>query len=142
MKVMQAWPGAEQVLKEKKEAIERGEKEIERLKAELANAKLHEGGDKVRSGFQAIVEAKKAVEEATKELTAIKPVTKQQVDEIRKLGQRIERIDVEIKAQKLAAVLKSTVPVEVQVMRGGGDAETIGLSPGKEFSCSAEGRIS
>ena len=142
MKVMQAWPGAEQVLKEKKEAIERCEKEIEKLKAELANAKLHEGGDKVRSGFQAIVEAKKAVEEARKELAAITPVTKEQVDELRKLGQRIERIEVEIKAQKLAAVLRSKVPLEVQVKRGGSDAETIGLSPGKEFSCAAEGRIS
>ena len=141
MKVMTEWPGAEQVLKEKNEALLRCGVDLEKLKTEIMNARLHEGAEKVRTGFQAITEAKKAVDDARKELAAQKPVTKEQIDEIRKLVQRIERIEVEIKAQKLAAVLQAQEPMSVKVARGGTAEETISLSPGAPYHCGAEGRI-
>ena len=142
MKVMTDWPGAETVLKEKREALLQCSQQLERLTTEIANAKLHEGADKVRIGYQALAEAKKALDEARTEFAALKPVTKEQIDEIRKLAQTVERIEVEIKAQKLAAILQAKEPMSVIVERGGSDEEPIELSPDKPYQCSAEGRIS
>ena len=142
MKVMTDWPGAETVLKEKKQALLQCAQQLERLSVEIANAKLHEGSEKVRIGFQTLTEAKKSLDEARTELAEMKPVTKEQIDEIRKMAQRIERIEVEIKAQKLAAILQAKEPMSVIVERGGSNEEPIELSPDKPYQCSAEGRIS
>jgi DNA repair exonuclease SbcCD ATPase subunit len=142
MKVMTEWPGAEQVLKEKKDALLQCAQQLERLATEIANAKLHEGAEKVRSGHHVLTEAKKALDEARTEFAALKPVSKEQIDEIRKLAQRMERIEVEIKAQKLAAVLQAKEPMTVTIERGGSEKEEIALSTNTPYQFSAEGRVS
>ena len=142
MKVMADWPGAETVLNEKKEALLQCAQQLERLSTEMANAKLHQGADKVRIGYQALAEAKKALDEARTEFAALKPVTKEQIEAIRELVKRIEKIEVEIKAQKLAAILQAKEPMSVTVARGGSSEEAIEISPDTPYQCSAEGRIS
>jgi DNA repair protein SbcC/Rad50 len=141
MKVMTEWPGAAQVVKEKKEAIQRCEQDLEKLKAELANAKKHQDGERVRALYQVILENRKALEEAQAELARTKLVSKEQVEELRQLQRHVEKIEVEIKAQKLAATLEASAPVTVQVDPGGGTVEQITLGPGESRDLHAEGRI-
>ncbi len=142
MKVLVDWPGAEQILKDKQDQLTRSAQDMEKMKTEIDNAKLHEGSDTVRRGYEALAQARKAVSDVRTEIAALKPVLKEDIDALRKLGNVIEKISVEIKAQKLAATLEATERTTIQVKRGAGDQENIELSPGAPFACNAEGRIS
>jgi len=141
-KVLVDWPGADQVIRNKQEEVERITAGIKALDAELANAKKREAAEQLRKSHGQLVEARKKWELAGQNLKESKRVPTQLLEDLKRLATAIAGLRIQIAAQKLSARLVSKAPMSITVTRGAEAAQLIELVPGTPWEDQAEGKLS
>ena len=141
-KVLVDWPGADQVVRNKQEEVQRVTGAIEALDAELANAKKRDSAEQLRKSHGQLVEARKTKESAVEKLKGAKQIPPESLEELKGLAPAIEGLRIQIAAQKLSARLESKSSISVTVTRGAEAPEAMELVPGAPWEGQAEGRLS
>jgi recombinational DNA repair ATPase RecF len=137
--IMTAWPGAAQVIQGKQTEFAGVTKDLESLEAELRNAKKRSQADQLRAAHGRLTQAKAEWKQAADHLTESKSVPPELLAELKRLEPEIEKLRIQIAAQKLTAKLESTTPLSVTVQRGTATPESITLSPSVLWENQAEG---
>ena len=144
--VLLAWPGADKAIQDKQEEQKRIEKEIDNLAKELANARARISAGQLKKGYEQLVKSRTNWENALDRLNKSKPIPAETLSELKKLNGAIERLRINIAAQKLNATMSSQRPTSVTVTRitvtrGTCDPETISVEAGQAWDEQAEGKI-
>jgi exonuclease SbcC len=142
MAIVNAWPGATQVITAKAEELERSATELEKVQAELDSARKHAQAQHLRDVHRRITEARAAWQEACSKLAALPAVDPQALQQLRTLEQDINELQIQVEAQKLVARLESTGARSVTVQSGTEAPASIALAPGQPWQADAAGRFS
>jgi len=137
--IMTAWPGASQVIQGKQTELANVTQDLESLETELRNAKKRSQADQLRAAHGRLTQAKDAWKQAADRLAESKSVSPELLAELKRLEPEIEKLRIQIAAQKLTAKLESTASLSLQVQRGTGAPETITLAPSDLWENQAEG---
>jgi hypothetical protein len=137
--IMTAWPGAAQVIQGKETELAGVSKDLVALETELKNAKKRSQAEQLRASHGRLTIAKNDWQHAANHLAESKAVAPELLTELKRLEKEIDKLRIQIAAQKLTAKLESTTPLSVTVQRGTGDPETITLSPSETWQNQAEG---
>ena len=141
-KVLVDWPGADQVIRNKQQEVERGTQGIDALNLELASAKKRESAEQLRKSHAQLVKAREKWEPAGEKLKGSKQIPPDSLEELKSLGRAVEELRIQIAAQKLSAKLESRASMSITVARGSEAPEVIELIPGKPWESQAEGKLS
>jgi DNA repair protein SbcC/Rad50 len=137
--IMTAWPGAAQVIQGKETELTTVTKDLESLETELKNAKKRSLAEQMKVANGRLVDARNAWQQAAAHLTESKAVAPALLSELKQLESEIDKLRIQIAAQKLSAKLESSSALTVKVQRGTSDPETITLSPSEAWENQAEG---
>jgi DNA repair protein SbcC/Rad50 len=137
--IMSAWPGATVVIQAKESELATVTQDLESLEAELRNAKKRGQAEQMKVAHGRLVEARNEWQQAVAGLAESKAIAPALIAELRQLEAEIDRLRIQIAAQKLSAKLESSSAHSVKVRRGTGDLETIVLSPASAWEGQAEG---
>jgi recombinational DNA repair ATPase RecF len=137
--IMIAWPGAAQVIHGKEAELAGITQDLTALEVELKNAKKRSQAEQLRASHGRLTIAKNDWQHAASHLAESKAVAPERLTELKRLEKEIDKLRIQIAAQKLTAKLESTTPLSVTVQRGTGDPETITLSPSEPWQNQAEG---
>ncbi len=137
--VMVAWPGAAQVIQGKETELAGIIKDLESLEAELLNARKRNQAEQTRVAHGLLTKAKEEWQRAANQLSESKAVPPELLVEIGKLEKEIERLRIQIAAQKLTAKLESAASISVKIQRGTGEPETVTLTPSATWEDQADG---
>jgi exonuclease SbcC len=137
--VMTAWPGADQVIQGKQAELANVTRDIESLETELKNAKKRGQADQVKVAHGLLIKAKQDWQHAASHLAESKAVAPELLTELKNLEKEIQKLGIQIAAQKLTAKLESTTTLSIKVQRGTGEPETITLTPSEAWENQAEG---
>jgi exonuclease SbcC len=137
--IMIAWPGAAQVVQGKETELASVTQDLESLEAELKNARKRNQAEQTRVAHGLLTQAKDEWQQAANQLAESKPVPPELLTELKRLEPEIEKLRIQIAAQKLTAKLESTAALSVKVQRGTGEPETITLSPSDVWENPTEG---
>lgn len=140
-KVLVDWPGADQVIRNKQEEVQRIISSIESLDKELGNAKKRASAEQLRKSYGQLVEAGKNLKSAVEKLEGSKEIPAEALKELKALGPAIDGLRIQIAAQKLSARLESKSPVRVTVARGAEAPETFEVDPSVPWEGQAEGKL-
>jgi exonuclease SbcC len=137
--IMQAWPGATQVIDGKAAELSNVKQDLEALDAELNNARKRKQAEQVRLAHELLTQAKNDWQRAADDLAASQALPPASLAELARLEKEIDSRRIEIAAQKLTAKLETCTARSIQVQRGSGEPETIALSPSATWESQAEG---
>jgi DNA repair protein SbcC/Rad50 len=137
--IMTAWPGAAQVIEGKKTEFNGVTQDLESLETELKNAKKRGHAEHLKVAHRRLAEVRSEWQQAAIRLAESKAVAPALLAELKQLEAEIEKLRIQIAAQKLSAKLESTTSLSVTVQRGISDPETITLSPSSAWENQAEG---
>lgn len=137
--IMTAWPGAAQVIQAKESERTTVAEDLESLEAELRNAKKRGQAEQMKLAHGRLVEARNEWQPAVARLAESKAIPPELLAELKQLESEIDKLRIQIAAQKLSAKLESSSALSVKVRRGSGDPETITLSPASAWESQAEG---
>jgi uncharacterized protein YhaN len=137
--IMSAWPGADQVIQGKQAELANVTRDIESLETELKNAKKRSQAEQLRASHGRLTIAKNDWQHAAAHLAESKAVSPELITELKRLEKEIDKLRIQIAAQKLTAKLESTTPLSVTVQRGSGAPESITLTPSIAWENQAEG---
>ena len=137
--IMTAWPGAAQVIQGKETELTGVTQDLDSLEAELKNARKRNQAEQTRVAHGLLTQAKEEWQRAAVQLAESKAVPPELLAELKRLEPEIDRLRIQIAAQKLTAKLESATALSVKVQRGTGDPETITLSPSEVWENAAEG---
>jgi exonuclease SbcC len=137
--IMTAWPGAAQVIQGKETELTGVTQDLESLETELKNARKRNQAEQTRVAHGLLAQAKDEWQRAAAHLAESKAVPPELLAELKRLEPEIDRLRIQIAAQKLTAKLESATALSVKVQRGTGDPETITLSPSEVWENPAEG---
>jgi DNA repair protein SbcC/Rad50 len=137
--IMTAWPGAAQVIQGKETELTGVTKDLESLEAELLNARKRNQAEQTRVAHGLLAKAKEEWQRAANQLSESKAVPPELLAEIGKLEKEIDRLRIQIAAQKLTAKLESAASLSVKIQRGTGEPETITLTPSATWEDLADG---
>lgn len=137
--IMVAWPGASHVIQAKESELATVAKDLESLEAELGNSKKRGKAEQMKLAHGRLVEARNEWQQAVANLGESKSIAPALLAELKQLETEIDKLRIQIAAQKLSAKLASSSALSVKVRRGTGDPETISLSPACAWESQAEG---
>ncbi len=137
--IMTAWPGAAQVTQGKEAELTGVVNDLESLEAELLNARKRNQAEQTRVAHGLLTKAKEEWQRAAIQLSESKAVPPELLAGIGKLEKEIDRLRIQIAAQKLTAKLESAASLSVRIQRGTGGPETIILSPSEAWEEQADG---
>ena len=130
---MVAWPGAAQVIQAKQTELTAVNKDLESIEAELQNARKRGQAEQLRVTHGLLAEAKKEWQRSAAQLAESKAIAPELLAELKRIEKEIDRLRINIAAQKLTAKLESAPACSVTVQRGTGEPEIITLSPISRF---------
>jgi hypothetical protein len=137
--IMTSWPGAAQVIQAKERERTTVAEDLESLEAELRNAKKRGEAEQMKVAHGRLLEARNEWQQAVARLAESKAIAPALLTELKQLEAEIDRLRIQIAAQKLSAKLETRSLLSVKVRRGTGDPETITLSPASAWESQAEG---
>ena len=137
--IMVAWPGAAQVIQGKESELTGVTKDLEALEAELKSARKRGQAEQLRVTHGLLVKAKEDWQRSSTLLAESKAIAPEALVELKRLETEIDKLRIQIAAQKLSTKLESTSSLSVKIQRGTGDPETIALSPSEIWEDQAEG---
>lgn len=137
--IMTAWPGAATVMQGKEAELTSLARDFESVEAELQNARKRGQAEQLRVAHERLSKAKEEWQRAVAHLAESKAVAPELLKELKQLEPEIERLRIQIAAQKLTAKIESATSGTVTVQRGTGEAETISLSPVTLWESQADG---
>lgn len=137
--IMTAWPGAAQVIQGKETELTGVIKDLESLQAELLNARKRSQAEQTRVAHGLLTKAKEEWQRAANQLCESKAVPPELLAEIGKLEKEIDRLRIQIAAQKLTAKLESAASLSLKIQRGTGDPETVTIAPSETWEDQADG---
>ena len=137
--IMTAWPGAAQVIQGKETELTGVIKDLESLEAELLNARKRSHAEQTRVAHGLLTKAKEEWQRAANQLCESKAVPPELLAEIGKLEKEIDRLRIQIAAQKLTAKLESAASLSLKIQRGTGDPETVTIAPSETWEDQADG---
>ncbi len=139
--VMVAWPGADTTIQSKQNERKRVDEGIEKLDKELKDAKRRTSAEQLKKGYEQLVTARNEWKEAFERLKKSMPIPAETISELKELRNEIERLRIEIAAQKLNATMLSQRSTSITVTRGASDPETIFVDSGQTWNGQAEGKV-
>ena len=137
--IMIAWPGADQVIRAQETELTGVTKDLEALEAELKSALKRGQAKQLRVTHGLLIKAKQDWQHAASHLAESKAVAPELLTELKNLEKEIQKLGIQIAAQKLTAKLESTTTLSIKVQRGTGEPETITLTPSEAWENQAEG---
>lgn len=137
--IMVAWPGADQVIRAKDAELTGVAKDLESTETELRNARNRGLAEQVRVAHGRLAKAKEDWQRVTDHLAESKVVDPGLLAELKRLEKEIDRLRINIAAQKLTAKLESTSSLTVKVQRGTGELESLSLAPSEVWENQADG---
>ncbi len=137
--IMTSWPGAAHVIQAKETELTGVTKDLESLETELRNARKRGQVEQMRLARERLTKAKDEWQQAADHLAESKVVPPELLAELKRLQPEIDKLRIQIAAQKLTAKLESPTALSVKVQRGSGAPETITLSPSGAWENQAEG---
>jgi exonuclease SbcC len=137
--IMTAWPGAAQVIQGKENELTGITQDLVALETELKNARKRGQADQVKLAHGRLINAKNDWQHAASHLAESKAVAPELLTELKNLEKEIQKLGIQIAAQKLTAKLESTTTLSIKVQRGTGEPETITLTPSEAWENQAEG---
>jgi exonuclease SbcC len=137
--IMVAWPGAAQVIQGKETELTAVTKDLESVEAELQNARKRGQAEQLRVAHGLLTEAKKEWQRSAALLAESNAIAPDLLAELKRLEKEIDRLRINIAAQKLTAKLESDSSQSVTVQRGTGEPEIITLSPSTAWESQADG---
>lgn len=137
--IMIAWPGADQVIRAKETELTGLIKDLESLEAELKNARKRGQAEQVRVAHGLLTMAKGEWQQAAQQLAESTIVSPDLLAGLKRLEPEIDRLRIQIAAQKLTVRLLGVTSLSVKVQRGTGDPEMINLTPSEAWENQAEG---
>jgi recombinational DNA repair ATPase RecF len=137
--IMVAWPGAAQVIQAKQTELTAVNKDLESIEAELQNARKRGQAEQLRVTHGLLAEAKKEWQRSAAQLAESKAIAPELLAELKRIEKEIDRLRINIAAQKLTAKLESAPACSVTVQRGTGEPEIITLSPSAAWESQADG---
>ncbi len=137
--IMVAWPGAAQVIQAKEAELAAVTKDLESVEAELKNARKRSQAEQLRTSHGLLAKAKEEWQRSATRLAESKAVPPELLAELKRLEKEIDRLRINIAAQKLTAKLESASSRSVTVQRGTGEPEILNLSPSTPWESQADG---
>jgi exonuclease SbcC len=137
--IMVAWPGAAQVIQAKQTELTGVSKDLESTDAELKSARKRGQAEQLRVAHGLLTQAKEEWQRAAALLAESKTIAPELLAELKRLEKEIDRLRINIAAQKLTAKLESASSQSVTIQRGTGEPEIITLSPSAAWENQAEG---
>lgn len=137
--IMTAWPGAALVMQSKETELTALARDFESVEAELKHARKRGQAEQLRVAHERLSKAKEEWQRVVAHLAESKAIAPELLKELKLLEPEIERLRIQISAQKLTAKLESATSRTVTVQRGTGEAETITLSPASLWESQADG---
>jgi recombinational DNA repair ATPase RecF len=137
--IMIAWPGAAQVIQAKETELDGVTNDLESVEAELKNARKRAQAEQLRVAHGLLTQAKEEWQRAASHLAESKTIAPELLAELKRLEPEIERLRIQIAAQKLTAKLEGAAACSVTVQRGTGEPEIITLSPSAAWESQADG---
>jgi exonuclease SbcC len=137
--IMIAWPGAAQVIQAKETELDGVTNDLESVEAELKNARKRAQAEQLRVAHGLLTQAKEEWQRAASHLAESKTIAPELLAELKRLEPEIERLRIQIAAQKLTAKLEGAAACSVTVQRGTGEPEIITLSPAAAWESQADG---
>jgi DNA repair exonuclease SbcCD ATPase subunit len=137
--IMVAWPGAAQVIQGKEAELSAVTKDLEALEAELKSARKRGQAEQLRVTHGLLVKAKENWQRSSTLLAESKAIAPEALVELKQLETEIDKLRIQIAAQKLSTKMESSSSLSVKLQRGTSDPETIILSPSIAWQDQAEG---
>jgi exonuclease SbcC len=137
--IMAAWPGAAQVIQAKETELTGVTNDLDSLESELKSAKKRAHAEHMKVAHRRLAEARNEWQQAATRLAESKAAAPALLAELTRLEAEIEKLRIQIAAQKLSAKLESASSISVKVQRGTSEPETITLSPSSAWENQAEG---
>jgi len=137
--IMVAWPGADQVIQAKGAELTGIAKDLESTETELRNARKRGQAEQVRVAHGRLAKAKEDWQRVADQLAKSKAVAPELLTELKHLEKEIDRLRINIAAQKLTAKLESASSLTVKVRRGTEEPETVSITPTEAWENQADG---
>lgn len=126
-KAYDAWPMAERDVADATARVTALQALIETLSVEQDRATQYQQAQGLRASYARIVEAKQALDAAEQRLRGRTAVTEEALRTVLTLTQRINDLDISIRAHRLAATIQADHDAVVSVVAGTGTAENVSL---------------
>jgi len=139
--VMVNWPSADTAIQSKQDERKRVDEGIEKLDKELKDAKRRISAVQLKMGYKRLVTARDKWGKAVERLKKSMPIPAETISELKELRSEIERLRIEIAAQKLNTTMLSQRSTSITVTRGASDPETIFVDSGQTWNGQAEGKV-
>ena len=140
-KVMTDWPGAAKVIEGKEGEYNDVSKSLKTIERELKIAEQMKAAESLKKGYKRILDSKEQLKAASERLAKSKSIPAEILSELKNLEHKIKELQVNLKAQKLSASIESQQSKKVTITRGGDAAEELSLSPGENWSATADGKV-
>ena len=137
--IMVAWPGAAQVIQAKETELIGVVKDLEATGAELKNAQKRGQAEQTKLAHGRLAKAREDWQRAAAHLAEFKAVDPGLLAELKRLEKEIDRLRIQIAAQKLTTRLESASSLTMKVQRGAEEPETVSLNPSEAWENQAEG---
>jgi hypothetical protein len=137
--IMIAWPGAAQVIQAKEAELIGVTKDLESVESELKSARKRGQVEPLRLAHGRLVTARADWKSAADHLAESKAVAPELLAELKRLEKEIDRLSIQIAAQKLTAKLESAATLTVKVQRGTEAPEVLTLTPSNAWEHQADG---
>ena len=129
-----SWPMAARDVADATARIATVQAEVEKLNEEYERAATHHAAQGLRETFAKIELAKHALDAAEQRLTSCTSVNEEAVRQAATLTQRINDLDVSIRAHRLAATMQADHSAVVSVVTGSGTSEDVTLTTQQQWT--------
>jgi uncharacterized protein YhaN len=114
-------------------------KDLEATGAELKNAQKRGQAEQTKLAHGRLAKAREDWQRAADHLAESKAVDPSLLAELKRLEKEIDRLRIQIAAQKLTTRLESASSLTLKVQRGAEEPETVSLTPSEDWENQAEG---
>ena len=141
-KVMMDWPGAAKIIESKEGEYNDVSKSLKTIERELETAEQLKAAENLKKVYKRILDSKEQLKAASERLSKLNSIPADLLSELKTLEQQTQKLQINLKAQKLNASIESQQPKKVTVTRGANAAEDISLNAGENWSATADGKVS
>ncbi len=140
-KVMADWPGAAKVLESKERDCSEVSKSLKTIERELETAERLKASENLKKGYKRLIDAKDQLKAASERREKLNSIPADLLAELKTLGQKTQKLQIKLEAQKLNASIESQQPKKVTITRGVETTEDISLNAGENWSATADGKV-
>jgi exonuclease SbcC len=137
--MMVAWPGAAQVIQAKETELTGVAKDLEATGAELKDAQKRGQAEQTKLAHGRLAKAREDWQRAAAHLAESKAVDPGLLAELKRLEKEIDRLRIQIAAQKLTTRFESASSLTLKIQRGAEEPETVSLTPSEAWENQADG---